>query len=151
MTKSDSQRLSHAGKRDTRARYEDPAVKLPDKLGKYHVLDLIDRGSMGAVYTAYDPLADRDVAIKLFSLDEEMVEEAEEIARKQFYTEARIARVLDHPNVLRVLDAGEDNGHPYIVMEYVEGGKTLGPHCRPPWRRARTAATSSAARWPRTC
>ena len=132
MIKSDAQRRGDAGTPETGARSKNSPMPLPDKLGKYHVLDLIDRGSMGAVYTAYDPLADRDVAIKLFSLDASMDEEAEAIARKQFYTEARIARVLDHPNILRFLDAGEDGGHPYIVMEYVEGGKTLGPHCKPP-------------------
>ncbi len=110
----------------------DPPEKLPDKLGKYCVLSLVERGSMGAVYTAYDPFSDKDVAVKVFSLDEKIDEETEALARKQFYKEARIARVLEHPNILRVLDAGEDGGHPYIVMEYVEGGRTLSDHCKPP-------------------
>ena len=132
MTKSDFQHLSNAGEPETQASRKDSRKALPEKLGKYHVLDLIDRGSMGVVYTAYDPLADRDVAIKLFSLHEDMDPDAEAVARKQFYKEARIARVLDHPNVLHVLDAGEDGEHPYIVMEYVENGRTLAAHCKPP-------------------
>ncbi len=115
-----------------RTAHKDSPIGLPEKLGRYHVLDLVARGSMGVVYTAFDPLAEVDVAIKVFSLDECMDEETESFARKQFYKEARIARVLDHPNVLRVLDAGEDDGHPYIVMEYVEGGRTLTAHCKPP-------------------
>lgn len=132
MSRSGVQCPNSAGESDMRASHKDSPTRLPEKLGKYHVLSLIDRGSMGAVYTAYDPLADRDVAIKVFSLDDDMDEEAESIARKQFYKEARIARVLDHPNILRVLDAGEDGERPYIVMEYVEGGRTLSAHCKPP-------------------
>ncbi len=132
MSSSDIQRVSHADESDMQMQEKDSPMRLPEKLGRYHVLALIDRGSMGAVYTAYDPLADKDVAIKVFSLDQAMDEEVEAIARKQFYKEARIARVLDHPNILRVLDAGEEGDHPFIVMEYVEGGKTLNRHCKPP-------------------
>jgi serine/threonine protein kinase len=112
--------------------HKDSPVKLPEKLGRYRILDLINRGSTGAVYTAYDPISDKDVAIKTVSLDENLHKKAESIARARFYHEARIARILDHPNILRVLDAGEDGEHPYVVMEYVEGGKTLSAHCKPP-------------------
>ena len=106
--------------------------KLPEMLGKYHVLHEVARGNMGIVYTAYDPFADLDVAIKVFFLADQTDKETELFARKQFYKEARIALSLDHPNILRVLDAGEDGGHPYIVMEYVESGRTLALHCKPP-------------------
>jgi serine/threonine protein kinase len=106
--------------------------KLPEMLGKYHVLHEVARGNMGIVYTAYDPFADLDVAIKVFFLADQTDKEIELVARKQFYKEARIALALDHPNILRVLDAGEDGGHPYIVMEYVEGGRTLALYSKPP-------------------
>lgn len=132
MSRSDAQRLGSADESDVSVQRKDSPMKLPEMLGKYHILDLIDRGGMSLVYTAYDPLADTDVAIKVFSLYERVNEESESIAKKQFYKEARIARTLDHPNVLRVLDAGEDGGHPYIVMEYVEGGRNLSSHCKPP-------------------
>jgi eukaryotic-like serine/threonine-protein kinase len=48
-----------------------------------------------------------------------------------FFNEAQAAGALDHPNILRVYDAGEANGEPYIVMEYVAGGETLKSFCTP--------------------
>jgi serine/threonine protein kinase len=50
-------------------------------------------------------------------------------ARRVFFNEAQAAGTLDHPNLLRVYDAGDADGEPYIVMEYVEGGATLKPFC----------------------
>src|SRR5262245_63336676 len=48
-----------------------------------------------------------------------------------FFNEAQSAGVLDNPNILRVYDAGEIDGDPYIVMEFVEGARTLKDHCSP--------------------
>jgi serine/threonine protein kinase len=105
--------------------------ELPKKIGKYPVLGIAGRGNMGVVYTGYDPFSDRDVAIKVCSLEGDQ-ESTNRVARKLFFNEARMAGLLDHPNILRVLDAGENNRQPYIVMEYVEGGATLRPHCALP-------------------
>src|SRR5262249_6027231 len=79
---------------------------------------------------------DREVAIKLladnFSGDDEV--------RRRFSREARLAARLDHPNVVQVFDVGEEDGRPYIVMEYVDGG-TVGDRLG---RRRRSLATNEA-------
>lgn len=104
---------------------------LPQKIGKYHVQDVAGRGNMGTVYLGYDPFADRNVAIKVSSGLEHLDEKACRVAKKLFFNEAHMAGVLEHPNILKILDAGEENGEPYIVMEYVDGGGTLQPYCSP--------------------
>ncbi len=105
--------------------------ELPEKFGKYHVVGLAGRGNMGVVYLGYDPFADRDVAIKVSTVKENLEDTAARQARKLFFNEAHMAGLLDHPNILKILDAGEENGEPYIVMEYVEGSHTLLPYCQP--------------------
>jgi serine/threonine-protein kinase len=72
---------------------------------------------MSTVYLAMDEVLDRPVAIKL--LHREISEEADQLER--FRREARAAARLSHPNLVGVIDAGEDDGRPYIVFEYIEG------------------------------
>ncbi len=103
----------------------------PDKLGKYDIRGVAGKGSMGVVYLGHDPFVDRQVAIKVCTLGEDVTPEAQDRARKMFFNEARAAGNLDHPNILRVYDAGEVDGEPYMVMEYVPGGETLRLHCNP--------------------
>ena len=103
---------------------------LPEKIGKYPVVGAAGRGNMGMVYVGYDPFHNRDVAIKVCKLSPGMEEENARVARKMFFNEAHTAGVLDHPNITRVLDAGEENGEPYLVMEYVDGATTLESHCK---------------------
>jgi serine/threonine-protein kinase len=72
---------------------------------------------MSTVYLALDEVLDRPVAIKL--LHREISEEADQLER--FRREARAAARLSHPNLVGVIDAGEDDGRPYIVFEYIKG------------------------------
>src|SRR5687768_8819817 len=72
---------------------------------------------MSTVYLALDETLERYVAIKV--LHREMSDEPDQLER--FRREARAVAQLSHPNVVAVIDAGEDSGHPYIVFEYVEG------------------------------
>src|SRR5690349_5241231 len=72
---------------------------------------------MSTVYLAIDEVLDRPVAIKL--LHREISEEEDQLER--FRREARSAARLSHPNLVGVIDAGEDDGRPYIVFEYIEG------------------------------
>ena len=103
---------------------------LPEKIGKYPVIGTAGRGNMGMVYIGYDPFHDRDVAIKVCRLNPGIEEESARVARKMFFNEAHTAGVLDHPNITRVLDAGEEHDEPYLVMEYVDGGTTLESYCK---------------------
>ncbi len=103
---------------------------IPEKIDKYRVLAIAGRGSMGTVYTAYDSFAERDVAIKVcesIGVDERIG--SDELNRELFLNEGHITSSLDHPNILRVLDAGEHEGEAYIVMEHVGGGNTLKRYC----------------------
>ena len=98
------------------------------KLGKYAILGVAGRGGMGTVYVAHDPVIDRKVAIKVYTTSE--VEFGSEVAQRMFLNEAQVVGALDHPNILRIYDAGNFKGRPYIAMEYVEGLRTLGPYCK---------------------
>jgi serine/threonine protein kinase len=100
----------------------------PKKIGKYDVLDVLGRGAMGVVYRGHDPYVDRPVAIKVATNAD--VESTQGVARRMFINEARSAGRLDHPNVLKVYEAGEENDQPYMVMEYIHGGDTLRNYCK---------------------
>jgi tetratricopeptide (TPR) repeat protein len=87
------------------------------RIGKYDVIDLLGRGGMGLVYRAFDRQLNREVAIKTvtegFTGDQEMLQ--------RFYREAAKTGALKHPNIVIVYDLGEQDGFPYIVMEYLSG------------------------------
>jgi tRNA A-37 threonylcarbamoyl transferase component Bud32 len=85
--------------------------------GRYRIDAKIGSGGMATVYEAYDQTLERPVAIKV--LNHEI--SAEESALERFRREARTAAQISHPNVVMVIDAGEDRGRPYIVFEHVEG------------------------------
>ena len=84
---------------------------------RYRIIALLGRGGMGEVYRATDLTLGQPVALKF--LPESTASDPDTLAR--FYNEVRIARQVSHPNVCRVYDIGETNGHPYISMEYVDG------------------------------
>ena len=88
--------------------------------GRYQIVKLLGKGGMAAVYQALDERLGRHIALKVIStmLDHEMA--GEFLAR--FEREARALAQLNHPNIVKVHDYGEDNGKPYLVMEYLSGG-----------------------------
>ncbi len=95
---------------------EDVEATLKQKIGKYEITGILGRGGMGVVYRAEDKRIGRKVAIKTltegFSGQPEMLE--------RFYREAQ-AGILQHPNIVIVYDLGDEDGVPFIVMEFVEG------------------------------
>ncbi len=95
-------------------------TKIPKKISRYEIIELIGKGTTGIIYKAYDPLIKRFVAIKKLKLDFILPEEQEEFI-KRFYKEAQIAGTLNHPNIALIYDAGEYNNVPYICMEYIQG------------------------------
>jgi len=84
---------------------------------RYKLEAKLGSGGMSTVYLARDTTLDRSVAVKV--MHREMSEQEDQLQR--FRQEARAVAKLSHPNVVAVIDAGEDGGHPYIVFEYVEG------------------------------
>jgi eukaryotic-like serine/threonine-protein kinase len=93
--------------------------------GRYRVERVLGGGAMAKVLLARDEELGRQVAVKL--LDESLA--SDQSFRARFSREARLAAGLSHPNVVTVFDAGEADGRPYIVMEYVEG-RTLDARLR---------------------
>ncbi len=87
---------------------------------RYLVLDLIGRGGMGVVYSAYDPQLDRKVAVKLLRPDAFGNARASE-GRAQLLQEAQALARLSHPNVISVFDVGTFEEQVFIAMEYIDG------------------------------
>ena len=85
--------------------------------GRYRLEARIGAGGMSTVYRATDETLQRQVAIKL--MNREVATDSDQLER--FRREARAVAQLSHPHIVGVIDAGEDEGRPYIVFEYVEG------------------------------
>jgi Tol biopolymer transport system component/tRNA A-37 threonylcarbamoyl transferase component Bud32 len=87
-------------------------------LGPYRILEQIGSGGMATVYKAYQPAMDRYVAVKViashFAQDQTFLQ--------RFRREARAVARLEHAHILPVYDSGEAEGHPYLVMRYLEAG-----------------------------
>jgi tRNA A-37 threonylcarbamoyl transferase component Bud32 len=85
--------------------------------GRFRLEEKIGSGGMSTVYRAFDETLERWVAIKL--MHREISSDSDQLER--FRREARAVARLNHPHVVTVIDFGEDDDHPYIVFEYVEG------------------------------
>jgi len=107
------------------------SVPVPDKIGKYVIINEVGQGSTGRVFLSHDPYYGRDVAIKLYHVETELDETRARIARKMFFNEAHMVGKLQHPNILPIFDAGEEHGQYYIVTEHIHGARTLAAYCRP--------------------
>src|SRR5579863_2546786 len=105
--------------------------------GRYRLDARIGAGGMSTVYRAFDETLQRQVAIKL--LNREVTSDSDELER--FRREARAVAQLSHPHIVSVIDAGEDDGRPYIVFECVEG-ETLKERIR---RRGRLPVPEAVA------
>ncbi|MHB8419869.1 MAG: serine/threonine-protein kinase [Myxococcales bacterium] len=90
---------------------------VPETLGPYRLLSLLATGGMGELYRARDPSAVCDVALKVIRADLAQ----SPMFRAMFLEEGKIAGLLDHPNLVRVSDLGEDQGRFYLCLDLVEG------------------------------
>jgi Tol biopolymer transport system component len=92
-------------------------IEAGNKLGPYEILAPIGAGGMGEVFKARDTRLERDVAIKVlpdtFAMDEQFLQ--------RFEREAKTISSLNHPNICVLHDIGEQDGHRYLVMEYIDG------------------------------
>ena len=89
----------------------------------------VGRGSTGTVYLSHDPFYGRDVAIKLYHATSGDDAESRN-ARRMFMGEAKMVGKLQHPNIVPIFDAGEEDGRRYVVTEHVHGARTLSAYCR---------------------
>jgi len=104
---------------------------VPDKIGKYVIINKVGKGSTGTVYLSHDPYYRRDVAIKVYNIEEESDPDRAKVSRKMFFNEAHMVGMLQHPNIMPIYDAGEENGKYYVVTEHIQGARTLAAYCRP--------------------
>ncbi len=93
-------------------------MSLPKNIGRYKIESELGRGGMGTVYQAFDPKTNREVAIKV--LPREMLHDP--IFRARFEREIKTLVGLEHPHIVTVYDVGEEDGQPYFVMRYMQGG-----------------------------
>jgi hypothetical protein len=108
----------------------EPPSLAPERIGKYYVVHEVGRGSTGTVYLSHDPFYGRDVAIKLYHATSGDDAESRN-ARRMFMGEAKMVGKLQHPNIVPIFDAGEEDGRRYVVTEHVHGARTLSAYCRP--------------------
>lgn len=103
------------------------------QVGQYVLLEKLGEGGMAAVYNAYDTRHERNVAIKLILPSRQ----TSQVFLERFAIEARALAQLSHVNIVRVLDYGDADGIPYLVMEFITGGTLKEMMGNPiPWTRA---------------
>jgi WD40 repeat protein/tRNA A-37 threonylcarbamoyl transferase component Bud32 len=98
-----------------------PGTNIKMHIPGYEILDVLGRGGMGVVYKARQLGLNRLVAIKMILSSQHANTEE----RMRFQTEAEAVAKLHHPNIVQIYDVGENEGNPYIALEFVDGG-TLG-------------------------
>jgi eukaryotic-like serine/threonine-protein kinase len=93
---------------------------IPERLGKYPLLSVIGRGSMGVLYKSIDPHIKRPVALKTIRRD--LLDDGDpENFSARFRVEAQAAGRLAHPGIVGVYEYGEQDAYAFIAMEYIEG------------------------------
>jgi len=104
--------------------------------GRYQILELLGEGGMATVYKAYDTRLEREVAIKVIRRDAFSPDDMD-MMLKRFEREAKSLGRLSHPNIVGVIDYGEHEGSPYLVMVYLSGGTLKERLGKPmPWQEA---------------
>ena len=94
--------------------------QIPEKIGRYSIVDVVGKGGMGVLYRAQDTVLERDVAHKMMLVDFSN----DAATRERFQRAARAVARLQHRNVVTIHELGEVEGTPYIVMELL-GGQDL--------------------------
>lgn len=95
--------------------------KVRSRIGRYEILGVLGKGSMGLVYKAQDPKINRLVAIKTIRFSDEFEEDVIQEIKERFFREAEIAGQLSHPAIVTIHDVGDDDDLTYMAMEFLEG------------------------------
>ncbi len=103
-------------------------------LGRYHIVEQLGEGGMASVFKGYDTSLERFVAVKVIRTDKGQ----DTAFLQRFQREAKALARLEHPYILKVLDYGEQDGMPYLVMPFIPGG-TLKEQMGRPIAAARAA------------
>jgi serine/threonine protein kinase len=90
-------------------------------VGRYHILEQLGEGGMAIVYKAYDTRLERNVAFKILRTEQFSPILLKQVLQR-FEREAKSLAKLSHPNIVNILDYGEHDDNPYLVMEYLPGG-----------------------------
>src|SRR6266850_5904701 len=90
----------------------------PERLGKYPLLSVIGKGSMGILYKSVDPHIKRPVALKTIRHDL-LVDGDKENSSARFRIEAQAAGSLAHPGIVAIYEYGDEDAYAYIAMEYI--------------------------------
>jgi serine/threonine protein kinase len=121
---------------------------LKQKYGRYQVVKLLGEGAMGRVYLAEDPVLDRLVALKIIALKTQTDHETKLEYIKRFNLEAKASARLNHPSIVTIYDAGEDEDEPWIAFEFVNGMRLdqfLRAQNQVSFEKVRTIATQLAS------
>ena len=115
-------------------------------IGRYEITGRLGRGGMGMVYKAKAPVTGRIVALKLLDPRDDLLLHlaGEDHLRQIFLEEARVMGAISHPHIAKVVDCGEDNGQPFIVLEYF--AHSLGSFIGESYRVEQPSRTISVAR-----
>ncbi len=92
----------------------DPVEGVPERIGRYRVVELLGEGGMGRVFAAEDQTLQRRVAVKV-------LKEWGDSSRRRFLREARAAARISHPNVCPIFEVGEHGGRPFLATELLTG------------------------------
>ena len=87
----------------------------PNQIGRFHIISQLGKGGQGIVYLAKDPYLDRKVAVKVLHV------KSGKTLYNNFLKEARTVSKLNHPNIIPIFEAGEQEGIPYLIFEFVAG------------------------------
>ncbi len=93
----------------------------PKKISKYVIKKILGQGAMGVVYLGYDEQIERYVAIKTVAFDQLNQQSSGQEFAERFIQEAKLLAKCTHPNIVTILEFGQENNMAFMVMEYIKG------------------------------